>query len=85
MKSISIHGIDDPVYRLLKARAQNEGQSINQTVKAIIERSLGISSSSAEPYRKDFEKMCGTWTVREKEEFDKSTEDFENIDPQEWK
>jgi hypothetical protein len=85
MKSISIHGIDDPAYRLLKAKAQAEGLSINQTVKSIIEKSLGISSSVQEPHRKEFEDMCGTWSVREKEEFDKATEYFEKIDPDEWK
>jgi plasmid stability protein len=85
MKSISIHGIDDPVYRLLKSRAKNEGRSINQTVKALLEQALGVSSSSCEPRRKEFETMCGTWTTREKEEFDKATEDFEKIDPEEWK
>jgi hypothetical protein len=85
MKSISIHGIDDPAYRLLKARARAEGRSINQTVKAILEQSLGISSTASEPHRKEFEDMCGTWTVREKSEFDKATESFEKIDPEEWK
>jgi len=85
MKSISIHGIDDPVYRLLKARARSEGRSLNQTVKEILEQSLGVSSASSEPHRRDFEDLCGTWTVQEKNDFDKATEDFEKIDPSEWK
>ena len=85
MKSISIHGIDDPVYRLLKARAKNDGCSVNQTVKAILEQALGVSSSAFEPHRKEFESMCGAWTDREKIEFDKATEDFGKIDPEEWK
>jgi hypothetical protein len=85
MKSISIHGIDDPAYRLLKAKAKAEGRSINQTVKAILEKSLGISSSEQEPHRKEFVDMCGTWSAREKEEFDKATAHFEKIDPEEWK
>jgi hypothetical protein len=85
MKSISIHGIDDPAYRLLKAKAQAERRSINQTVKAILDKSLGISSPVQEPHRKEFEDMCGTWSVREKEEFDKATEYSEKIDPEEWK
>ena len=85
MKSLSIHGIDDPVYRLLKARAKSEGKSVNQTVKSILEQSLGVSSSAYEPHRREFEAMCGTWTVREKEDFDKATEGFEKVDPKEWK
>jgi hypothetical protein len=85
MKSISIHGIDDPVYRLIKARARSEGRSINQTVKTIIERSLGVSSSALEPHRKEFENMCGTWSAREKEEFDKASEYFEKVNLEDWK
>jgi hypothetical protein len=85
MKSISIHGIDEPTYRLIKARARAEGRSINQTIKALLEQSLGISSSMHEPHRKEFEGMCGTWSVREKKEFDKAAEYFEKIDPEEWK
>jgi plasmid stability protein len=85
MKSLSIHGIDDPVYRLLKARAKSEGKSVNQTVKSILEQSLGVTSSAYKPHRREFETMCGTWTVREKEDFDKATKEFEKIDPKEWK
>jgi hypothetical protein len=32
MKSITIHGIDDPLAELIKSKAQSEGLSINKTV-----------------------------------------------------
>jgi hypothetical protein len=44
-----------------------------------------ISIHGIDAHRNEFEAMCGTWSVREKEEFDKATEDFEKIDPEEWK
>ena len=42
MKSITIHGIDDPLAGLIKSRAQSEGLSINKTVKKLLEESLGV-------------------------------------------
>lgn len=85
MKSISIHGIDDPVYRLIKARAKSEGQSINQTVKFLLEQSLGVATKSSEPYRKEFEEFCGSWTAEEATKFNAAVEDLGRIDPEDWK
>jgi len=44
-----------------------------------------ISIHGIDAHRNEFEAMCGTWSVREKEEFDKAAECFEKIDPEEWK
>jgi hypothetical protein len=33
MKSITIHGIDDPLAELIKSKAQSERLSINKTIK----------------------------------------------------
>jgi predicted DNA binding CopG/RHH family protein len=42
MKSITIHGIDEPLAKLIKSKAKQEGLSINQTIKNILESSLGV-------------------------------------------
>ena len=42
MKSITIHGIDDPLAELIKSRARSEGLSINKTVIKLLEESLGF-------------------------------------------
>ena len=32
----------------------------------------------------DLDHLAGTWSVAEAEEFDKATEDFEKVDPEDW-
>lgn len=85
MKSITIHGLDDPVMRLLKTRAHNEGESLNKTIKKLLEQSLGVKSTQAHPHRGEFEDLCGAWGKEEKARFDKAVSDFEKIDESEWK
>jgi hypothetical protein len=85
MKSVTIHGLDDPVFKLLKAKAHDEGESLNKTVKKLLEQSLGVSSAQTQPHRKEFESLCGSWGKEEKERFDRAVSDFEKIDNSEWK
>jgi hypothetical protein len=85
MKSLTIHGIDDPVIKLIKAKARDEGESLNKTVKKLLEQSLGVKSAATQPHRRDFEGLCGVWSKEDKESFDKAVSDFEKIDESEWK
>ena len=85
MKSITIHGIDDPVFTLLKNKASNDGVSLNKTIKKLLDQSLGIKSGQNEPHRGEFDDLCGKWSNEEKSIFDSSIADFEKIDPAEWR
>ncbi len=42
MKAITIHGLEDPVWALLKERAKEQGASVNASVKGILEQALGV-------------------------------------------
>jgi hypothetical protein len=85
MKSITIHGLDDPLIELIKTKAKNDRTSLNKTVKALLEQSLGITSYDSQPHRKDFEEFCGIWSDEEKDQFDQAVADFNQIDKDEWK
>ncbi len=37
MKSMTIHGVDQQLANLIKAKAQAEGMSVNKTIKLILE------------------------------------------------
>ena len=76
MKSITIHGIDDPLAELLKSRAQSEGLRINKTVKKILEESLGVKPRAKSINRSDFEEFCGIWSDSELAEFEDNTKDL---------
>ena len=76
MKSITIHGIDQPLAELIQSKAQAEGLSINKTVKKLLEESLGVKPRPKDSNRDQFEEFCGIWSKSDLSEFDKKTEEF---------
>jgi hypothetical protein len=84
MKSITIHGIDDPLAELIKSKARSEGLSVNKTVKRLLEDSLGVKPRKKDTNRGDFEEFCGIWSSSELVEFEKDTKDLRNIDHEDW-
>lgn len=85
MKAISIHGLDEPVWGALKAKARAEGKSLNATIKDILERSLGIKRTPDQHHRGEFEEFCGVWSKEEVEAFRKNTADDETVDEGDWR
>lgn len=85
MKSITIHGIDDPLAELIKSRAQSEGLSINKTVKKLLEESLGVRPRANGTNRIDFEEFCGIWSDSELTEFEEKTKDLRSVNDEDWK
>ena len=85
MKSITIHGIDEPLAELIKSRAQSEGLSINKTVKKLLEESLGVKPRVSGLHRGDFEEFCGIWSESELAEFEENSSDLRKIDSEDWK
>jgi predicted DNA binding CopG/RHH family protein len=58
MKSITIHGIDEPLAKLIKSKAKQKGLSINQTIKNILESSLGVKPKDYLDNISRFEEFC---------------------------
>ena len=84
MKSITIHGIDDPLAELIKYKAQSEGLSVNKTVKKLLEESLGVKPRNKGINRRDFEEFCGIWSESDLTEFEDKTEDLRNVNNGDW-
>ena len=85
MKSITIHGVDEPLSELIKSKAQSEGLSINKTIKKILESSLGVKPNPRGSKRGDFEEFCGTWSDADLAEFKQHTKQFRKVDPGDWR
>jgi len=83
MKTISLHGIDDALSGHIREQAAAMGFSVNKTVKNLLEKSLGLSREKGQ--KGLFEDLCGVWSKKEDQEFQKKTEGFEKIDPADWK
>ncbi len=77
MKSITIHGLDESLYKRIRERAARSGLSLNKTIKKLLEKSLGINRGKRETHREDFLDFFGTWSEEDLAEFNKSVSDFE--------
>lgn len=84
MKSITIHGLDEPLYELIKEQAKTQGTSLNKTTKRLLAESLGVEPSPKDDHQKDFMDLFGVWSEAEAKEFARSAQDFEKIEPKEW-
>lgn len=85
MKSITIHGLDDAVARLIEARARSQGQSLNQVIKGLLEEVLGVKPRDPGGHANDFEEFLGVWSRSEFDAFEAATEDLRRVEPGEWK
>ena len=85
MKSLTIHGIEDPLWSLLKSKSEFEGVSLNKTVKTLLETALGVSKQENTARREEFQSFLGCWTKKDAEQFSTAIADLESIDPREWK
>jgi len=84
MKSITIHGLDDPLDTLIRQRAKKNKTSLNKTIKQLLAEALGLKQDDQDNNNKDFQDLSGVWTKKEAIEFIKNTEDFEKIDEADW-
>jgi hypothetical protein len=85
LKSLTIHNIDNSLLMLLREKAKKEDKSINQTVKEIMEQSVGIKSKKNDAYNSEFKDLCGIWPENDVWEFENATSDFEKIDSEDWR
>lgn len=84
MKSITIHGIDEVLAKMLEHRAKEEKLSMNKTIKKILEEAMGVKSRSRETYRKDFEEFCGLWSDADYAVFEQNGGSLRKIDEEDW-
>lgn len=84
MKSISVHGIDEELERLIQAKAHAEGSSLNKTIKRLLEEALGVKPKSKTKYEAEFRDLCGVWSSKDLEQFEAATTDLRSIDAREW-
>jgi DNA polymerase III delta subunit len=84
MKSMTIHGIDDQLAELIKSKANQEGLSINKTIKKLLETSLGIRPRPPQKNIDEFSEFCGVWDGRDLREFEEAISDTETVDPGDW-
>jgi len=84
MKSITIHGLEDPLDARIRKKASQQGLSLNKTIKKLLSESLGLEPSHPRDNIETFADLCGVWTREEAAAFNQSTEDFTKVDLEDW-
>jgi hypothetical protein len=86
MSTLSIHGLAPQIEHALRERARCRNQSLNQTIKEVLENNLapGYSSRKQAQNREMFAEFFGTWSDEDAEAFDKATADFGKVNPEDW-
>jgi hypothetical protein len=84
MKSITVHGIDQKMEKLIQERAKSSGTSVNRIMKELLAKALGVDKKSRD-HREEFLELFGVWTEADEKEFLEALRDFEAVDPEDWK
>ncbi len=82
MSQITLRQIPDMLDKQLRTLAGKKGISLNKTVLSLLMENLGLSANSDR--KRDLTDLCGTWTSNQYEEFQRNTEQFNQIDPEIW-
>lgn len=85
MSSITVHGLDEPMDRMIRQKAQQDNLSLNKTIKKLLAEALGITSSTNINHRDEFADLFGVWSDEEHKEFENNTGQFSTIDADDWK
>jgi hypothetical protein len=80
MRSVTIHGVDEPLAELITSKAQAEGLSISQSIKIILESSLGVKARHYGSKRGEFEEFCGISSDDNLTEFKEKTQQLRKVD-----
>jgi plasmid stability protein len=83
MKSITIHGLDDEMEKLIKKRARSVRTSVNKTVKELLGKALGLGVNKKDN-REDFIDLFGIWTEDDEKNFTEAIKDLETVNPVDW-
>jgi hypothetical protein len=84
MKSITIHGLDSQLDKLIREKAKKEGTSLNKVMKKLLAEALGVSQQGSGDHRDDFLDLFGVWSDEEMDIFDRSVADLRKIDNGDW-
>lgn len=85
MSTLTIHALEAVVEKRIRAKAKQEGKSLNRTLKELLAVSVGAHPSPSTDHRADFAEFCGIWTSEDASEFKAATADLEVVDKVDWK
>ncbi|HEX9725391.1 MAG TPA: hypothetical protein VGC53_14025 [Vicinamibacteria bacterium] len=82
MKAITLRNLPAELERAILKRARHTGVSINKTVIALLEESVGPRKQNARHHELD--DLCGAWSNEEAKRFDEALAEQRTIDSEMW-
>lgn len=82
--NFNLRGISPEVMATLKVEAEKQHTSVNLLILKLIEQGIGYSHQIKRPVYHDLDRLAGTWSAKDAEEFEKTIKDFEKIDEDLW-
>ena len=83
MKVLTIRGVSRSLADALEREKRRRGQSLNQTVLAVLSDRLGVGDAG--PRRNGLARLSGTWSVDEARRFARDIAAAEQIDDELWR
>jgi hypothetical protein len=83
MKAITLRNLPAELERAILKRARETGASINKTVIALLEESLGPRKKKRVRHH-ELDGLCGAWSNEEAERFDDTLAEQRTIDSEMW-
>ena len=82
--NFNLRGISPETMATLKQEAEKEHTSVNSLILNLIENSMGLIHEVKRHQYHDLDKLAGTWSIKDANEFEKNIKDFEKIDKDIW-
>lgn len=83
MKALTIRKVDPTLAKALERERARRGSSLNQTVLDVLRQSLGVAAGGRRS--NGLRELAGTWSAKDKADFDSATRVFEAIDAELWR
>lgn len=83
MKVLTIRGVSRTLADALEREKRRRGQSLNQTVLAVLSDRLGVGDAG--PRRNGLARLSGSWSAGDARQFDQHVASATQIDDELWR
>lgn len=84
MKTITLRNVDESLERALDEAATHAANSVNGVILDVLRESFGLKKKPRKQHHHDLDKLAGTWSQKDLQEFADATKPFDRIDKDMW-
>jgi len=81
-RHLTVRAVPRELAQALEAEQKRRGKSLNQTVLEVLGDALGVGGAPRPT--NGLERLAGTWSAADLEEFESAVAEFEQVDPELW-